>query len=165
MIHRDIKPENIVLDKQGYAHITDLGVARPHRPNNSSDTSGTPGYMAPEVLCRQDHSYSVDFFAIGIILHELMLRRRPFRGRSRKEIREEILARQPQIKKQEIPDDWSLEAADFANRLILRKPQQRLGSSGVEEIFSHPWIRGFPVDRIANRALEAPWIPRCQAGN
>lgn len=47
VIHRDIKPENIVLDSNGYAHITDLGVARPYRPNNSSDTSGTPGYMAP----------------------------------------------------------------------------------------------------------------------
>jgi len=47
VIHRDIKPENIVLDKKGYAHITDLGVARPFRPNNSTDTSGTPGYMAP----------------------------------------------------------------------------------------------------------------------
>ena len=73
-----------MLDRKGYAHITDLGVARLYRPNNSSDTSGTPGYMAPEVLCRQDHSYSVDYFAVGIITHELMLRRRPFRGRSRK---------------------------------------------------------------------------------
>lgn len=63
------------------------------------------------------------------------------------------MARQPQIKKQEIPDDWSLEAADFVNRLILRKPQQRLGSSGVDEIFNHPWIRGFPVDKIANRGV------------
>jgi serine/threonine protein kinase len=101
--------------------------------------------MAPEVLCRQDHSYSVDFFAIGIILHELMLRRRPFRGRSRKEIREEILARQPQIRKQEIPDEWSLEAADFVNRLIMRKPNQRMGHAGIDEIFRHPWLRGFPV--------------------
>jgi protein kinase A len=47
VIHRDIKPENIVLDRQGYARITDLGVARPLRANNSTDTSGTPGYMAP----------------------------------------------------------------------------------------------------------------------
>ena len=84
VIHRDIKPENIVLDSKGFAHITDLGVARPFRSNNSCDTSGTPGYMAPEVLCRQDHSYSVDYFAIGIITHELMLRKRPLKGRSRK---------------------------------------------------------------------------------
>ena len=75
------------MDKKGYARLTDLGVARPLRTNNTSDTSGTPGYMAPEVLCRQNHTFSVDYFAVGIICHEFMLRKRPFTGRSRKEIR------------------------------------------------------------------------------
>lgn len=52
IIHRDIKPENLVLDSKGYLRITDLGIARILKPDNSSETSGTPGYMAPEVLCR-----------------------------------------------------------------------------------------------------------------
>lgn len=60
IIHRDIKPENLVLDKNGiysykligYIRITDLGIARVLRPENAQDTSGTPGYMAPEVMCR-----------------------------------------------------------------------------------------------------------------
>jgi protein kinase A len=52
IIHRDIKPENLVLDGRGYVRITDLGIARKVRTDNSSDTSGTPGYMAPEVLYR-----------------------------------------------------------------------------------------------------------------
>jgi len=51
IIHRDIKPENFVLDQSGYLRITDFGLARYWRPDNASDTSGTPGYMAPEVLC------------------------------------------------------------------------------------------------------------------
>lgn len=84
IIHRDIKPENVVLDGKGYARVTDLGVARKLRPDNASDTSGTPGYMAPEVLCRQNHGYSVDFFALGVIAYEMMLRCRPYVGRSRK---------------------------------------------------------------------------------
>lgn len=45
IIHRDIKPENLVLDSRGYIRITDLGIARLYKPNNSCDTSGTPGYM------------------------------------------------------------------------------------------------------------------------
>ena len=45
IIHRDIKPENIVLDNRGYLRITDFGIARYWRPENSEDTSGTPGYM------------------------------------------------------------------------------------------------------------------------
>lgn len=49
IIHRDIKPENLVLDDKGYVKLTDFGIARLQVPNNAKDTSGTPGYMAPEV--------------------------------------------------------------------------------------------------------------------
>mmetsp|Transcript_42641 Transcript_42641/g.40940 ORF Transcript_42641/g.40940 Transcript_42641/m.40940 type:complete len:193 (+) Transcript_42641:33-611(+) len=52
VIHRDIKPENLLLDEQGYVHITDMGISRIWCPDNAHDTSGTPGYMAPEVMCR-----------------------------------------------------------------------------------------------------------------
>ena len=45
IIHRDIKPENLVLDSKGYVRITDLGIARALKTDNSNDTSGTPGYM------------------------------------------------------------------------------------------------------------------------
>ena len=45
IIHRDIKPENIVFDEFGYLRITDFGIARYLKPENSQDTSGTPGYM------------------------------------------------------------------------------------------------------------------------
>jgi serine/threonine protein kinase len=40
--------------------------------------------MAPEVLCRQNHSYEVDYFAVGVITYEMMLRKRPYNGKSRK---------------------------------------------------------------------------------
>lgn len=52
ILHRDIKPENLVFDENGYLRITDLGIARVQNPENAKDTSGTPGYMAPEVMCR-----------------------------------------------------------------------------------------------------------------
>lgn len=75
IIHRDIKPENLVLDSKGYLRVTDLGVARVLRLENSQDTSGTPGYMAPEVMCRQNHGIAVDYFAVGVIAFEFMLGR------------------------------------------------------------------------------------------
>jgi serine/threonine protein kinase len=45
VIHRDIKPENLVMESNGYVRVTDLGIARIWTPENSQDTSGTPGYM------------------------------------------------------------------------------------------------------------------------
>ena len=56
----------------------------------SSETSGTPGYMSPEVMCNQKHSYGVDYFALGIIGYEFMNGKRPYLGKSRKEIKEKI---------------------------------------------------------------------------
>lgn len=50
-----------------------MGVSRETKPNNAEDTSGTPGYMAPEVICKMDHSYPVDFFALGVIAYEFMV--------------------------------------------------------------------------------------------
>lgn len=97
IIHRDIKPENIVMDKHGYIRITDFGIARAWREDNAKDTSGTPGYMAPEVLRREKHSYAVDYFALGVIAHELMLGCRPFTGRNRDEIRQCIEAKRVNI--------------------------------------------------------------------
>lgn len=52
IIHRDIKPENIVIDSHGYLRVTDFGIARYFKPDNAKETSGTPSYMAPEVLCK-----------------------------------------------------------------------------------------------------------------
>lgn len=70
IIHRDIKPENLVFDNEGYLRVTDFGIARIWNPENKKDTSGTPGYMAPEVMCRQNHGVAVDYFALGVIVFE-----------------------------------------------------------------------------------------------
>ena len=50
IIHRDIKPENILFDTNGYIKLTDFGIARTWSPNNSNDTSGTPGYMGTFII-------------------------------------------------------------------------------------------------------------------
>jgi len=60
----------------------------------------------------------VDYFAVGVIIYEMMFGRRPYVGKTRQQIKDQILAKQVQIKKYEIPKGWSVEAADFVNRLL-----------------------------------------------
>jgi len=159
ILHRDIKPENLVFDSNGYLHMTDFGIARMWRPDNANDTSGTPGYMAPEVMCRQNHGVAVDYYALGVMGYECMMGRRPYLGKNRKEIRDQILAKQVQIKRAEIPEGWSIEAADFINGLIQRKPTNRLGVDGPNELKNHRWFKDYPWDKLYNKEIEAPFIP------
>ncbi|CAK60028.1 unnamed protein product (macronuclear) [Paramecium tetraurelia] len=165
VLHRDLKPENLVFDSNGYLRLTDLGIARIWKPENSQDTSGTPGYMAPEVMCRHNHGVAVDYFALGVIIYECMLGRRPYLGRSRQEIREQMLAKQAAIKRQEIPPGWSLEAADFTNKLLQRKPQNRLGNNGPDEVKEHPWFRDFSWEKLLTKQIIAPFIPNGNEDN
>ena len=99
IIHRDIKPENLLLDENGYIKISDFGIAKIQIENNKNETSGTPGYMAPEVLFCQNHTIVVDYFALGIICYELMKNIRPYIGKSKKEIKEKMMNTQIYIKK------------------------------------------------------------------
>lgn len=103
----------------GYIRITDFGVAKKNQKDNSSETSGTPGYMAPEVLFSQNHSYSADYFALGVIGFEFMYGVRPYQGRSRKEIKEMVVNHQVKVNYDDFPEGWSKEAADFINRVNL----------------------------------------------
>ncbi len=159
IIHRDIKPENLVLDYKGYLKITDFGIARKQVKQNSNETSGTPGYMAPEVMSFQNHTVVVDYYAMGIICYELMMGVRPYLGDNRNEIKEKILARQIVIKNHEIPNGWSIEAADFINNLIQRKPTARLGYKGINQIKKHKWFNHFSWKDLYNMKIESPFIP------
>ena len=83
IIHRDIKPKNLVFDSKGYLNLTDFDIAKTQQPNNYRETSGTPGYMSPEV-----------YFAIDVMGYEFMKGVRPYYGKSRKEIKDKIIAKQ-----------------------------------------------------------------------
>ena len=65
------------------------------------------------------------------------------------EIRDAVLSKQHLIKKSEVPQGWSVEAADFVNRLIMRTPANRLGSKqGVKEIKAHAWFSHFEWGKL-----------------
>jgi hypothetical protein len=88
-----------------------------------------------------------------------MMGRRPYDGRSRREIRNQILAKQAYIRQEMIPKGWSMEAADFTNRLIQRKPYKRLGKQGIHELKNHNWFKGFDWEGLENKTMKPPFIP------
>ena len=159
VIHRDIKPENLVLDENGYVRLTDFGIAKENMPDNKSETSGTPGYMSPEVMKALNHSFPVDFFALGVIGYEFMKGERPYVGKNRKEIKEQILAKQVELKTEDICEGWSKESADCINKLLIRKPENRIGYKGVNELKLHPWLKYYPWEMLYKKTLPSPFIP------
>jgi serine/threonine protein kinase len=110
-------------------------------------------------MCRQNHGVAVDYYAVGVCGYEFMLGRRPYKGRSRKEIRDQMLKKQARVSRDEVPEDWSEEAADFINKLIQRKPSDRLGLNGPLEVKSHPWFSDFDWDLLFRKQLESPFCP------
>ena len=162
IIHRDLKPENIIFDKNGYIHIVDFGIAK--MLNNEPEEkvihiSGTPGYMAPETMFKEKHSYTSDFFSLGVIIYEMMLKKRPYIGKNRQEIKEKMSKGEVQIKNNEIPKGWSAEIVDFVNKLLIKNPDNRLGSKGFSELKFHPWLRFYDWKSTYLKKEKAPFIP------
>ncbi|QDT12582.1 bifunctional serine/threonine-protein kinase/formylglycine-generating enzyme family protein [Planctomycetes bacterium K23_9] len=89
VIHRDIKPNNILLDKRGTPYLADFGLALlEENAARSSNLAGTPSYMSPEQARGENHLVqgTSDIFALGIVLYELIVGHRPFRGETTSDV-------------------------------------------------------------------------------
>ena len=160
VIHRDVRPENVVFDKDGYLSLIDFGLARIWIKNNSADTSGTPCYMAPEILLRQNYSYTSDFFGLGVILHEIMKGYKPYKGPDRISYKEQILNGQALLKKADMPESWTPEAVDFINKCIARRPESRLGLNNCIELKTHVWHKDQEWRKLQKREEKPLFKPK-----
>lgn len=126
IIHRDLKPENILLtvSPTGWiAKISDFGVAKIENEDRQTDIyslgdTGSPAYMAPEQFYGK-YSYSSDIYAVGVILYELLMGKRPFGG-SPKEIMVGHLNLMPYIS-----EDFPVVLQDIIKTALAKLPQHR----------------------------------------
>lgn len=156
IIHKDIKPENYIFDSQGYLRITDFGTAVKIAEMNFKDSTGSPPYMAPEALLSQEYSFPADYYSIGVIAYECMKGRRPYQGMRKEELIKNMNLGQVTLKKHDLPEGWTIEAADFINKLIEIKPEERLGFAGISQIKKHEWLSNVAWGKIFEKAVVSP---------
>ena len=140
VIHRDIKPENILIASDGHLKIGDFGWAI-KTLSKCVSFCGTLEYISPELLMGKKYGCECDIWSLGILLHEMLFGKSPFKQRDSCEEQESYLSiiRQEILDKDVILDSKNLsdEVKDLLYRLLCKDSEERIT---MNEIFSHPWI-------------------------
>ncbi|KAK9802821.1 hypothetical protein WJX73_002029 [Symbiochloris irregularis] len=134
-------------------------IAEPEARTNSF--VGTEEYLAPEVITGVGHGAPVDWWSFGILLHELVYGRSPFRGSRREQTFSNIVKR-PLV----FPEDPPVSAAckDCISKLLHKVPNERLGAKlGAEEVLRHPFFD--EIDFATLRSRKPPYIPPVPAAD
>ena len=146
-MHRDLKLENILVDERGYLKIIDYGLAKMISGDLAQSYCGTPEYLAPEMIQGQGHDHTVDWWALGVLIYEMMFGVTPFFNRNRQMLQSKIVHT-----KVVFPDrthykvEYSMELVDIVLMLLKKDRTTRLGAGGdAAEILNHKWFRTLDV--------------------
>jgi len=130
LIHRDLKPSNILLAEDG-PHVIDFGVARAVEDSGVTARSGTPGYMAPEVLLGQPFTAACDVFALGMVLaHAVGIR--PFGLGLAEAIAYRVVHEEPDL------SGLDPQIRDVVAACLAKEPSQRPTPAKILELLADP---------------------------
>ncbi|XP_043854181.1 rhodopsin kinase GRK1 [Dromiciops gliroides] len=162
IVYRDLKPENVLLDNDGNVRISDLGLAVELKEGQTKTKgyAGTPGFMAPELLRSEEYDFSVDYFALGVTLYEMIAARGPFRARGEKvenkELKQRIISEPVKY-----TEKFSKASKDFCEALLEKDPEKRLGfkNGNCDELRANVLFKDISWRQLEAGMLIPPFIP------
>lgn len=123
IVHRDVKPSNILLDEEGFPHLSDFGIALlsgQSRVTAVDEVIGTPAYLAPEQILGNALGPAVDVYALGLVLLECITGYREYDGANKMDAALARLNRDPQV-----PAELPGPLAGLLRAMTAREPGRR----------------------------------------
>jgi serine/threonine-protein kinase len=160
IVHRDLKPANVLLSGDGTPKITDFGLAKELESKSSQTRSGsqigTPSYMAPEQALCETYGPSVDIYALGAILYEMLVGRPPFLGASPYEttllvVNEEPV--RPSLLVSRVPAD----VETICLKCLQKAPERRYESAAALADDCRRYLAGEPIVARPISPVERLW--------
>jgi serine/threonine protein kinase len=162
IIYRDLKLENLLLDADGHIKITDFGLCKELSRDDQITWTlcGTPEYLAPEIILSKGYNKAVDWWALGVLIYEMVAGYPPFFADQPIQIYEKIVSG-----KVRFPSHFTSDLKDLLRQLLSVDLTKRFGNlkNGVWDIKNHKWFSSVDWIAVYQKKLEAPFIPKIKS--